>query len=131
MSWGLGKNSLYSAKKVDNYAIDATGGGLWTTTTTYKIVCPTGKRWVLIGGVINRGVSATVNVIVYNASDEPIQFLYYAAASTGTSGYPSSTNAGNGVPILDVGEYVLATFGAAQNAASYMTCLVLEVPYPQ
>ncbi|GAG75607.1 unnamed protein product [marine sediment metagenome] len=65
-------DALTLATKINNYDIDATAGGLWTSTTIYEVTVPAGKRWFLIGGVVNRAVSATLTGRVFNAADKPL-----------------------------------------------------------
>ena len=123
---------LTVAKLIDNYDIDATGGGLWASTTTYKATVPVGKRWFFIGGTVNRTVSATLQAQINNAADKLIMYLGYASAATGKTAYPNTVESGTsmcppGFVPMDVGMYVLVTFGAAQNASAEASCLVLEV----
>jgi hypothetical protein len=113
---------------VDNYDIDATGGGLWTDTTHYKATVPTYKRWWLYGGVVNRDANQTCDVMVYNSANKIVLYLADQAAGTGISHYPDSTLAQVQMPIaIPAGGYVQATFGGAQGAAAYATCYVIEV----
>ena len=120
---------LTVARKVDNYTVDATGGGLWTDTTHYRATVPVGKRWFLYGGVAQRDVSATVNMALMNVADKMVHYLATHSAATALVAYPEATNTGSMMfPIpLDVGEYVMMTFGVAQSTGAYATCIVLEV----
>lgn len=115
-------------RKINNYDVDATGGGLWTDTTHYRATVPTGRRWYFLGGTIYRDVNATVVGYVYDSSDNPEIFLVSKGAATGLSGYPDS-NAPSGIYAhpMDPGDYVELTFGGAQDALAYATCTVLEV----
>lgn len=125
---------LQYAKKVDNYEKDATGAtALWPADTTYVATCPTGKRWFLIGGVIKPDVNATAMTIVFNSSDEPLYQVGYQAASTNqqallkqTADYNHANSHGHPL-IMDAGDYLKVTFGAAQTANAYCSCVVLEV----
>ena len=122
---------LTVAKKVNNYDIDATGGGLWTSTTTYKATVPAGKRWRFMFGYHKRDVSSTALVEIRDASDAIIGSLDYQGAATAGVGYPNTSAGNNTLPkgrvILDVGEYILITFGTAQSTGAYASCVVLEV----
>lgn len=123
---------LPNARKLDNYEIDATGGTLWTSTTTFKVSCPVGKRWFFFGGVIKRTVSATVTADLYNVGDDLIRRLCVEAAATGQSSYPNNVAANTapsfaGYYVMDVGDYILLTFGVAQNSTAYASCQVLEI----
>ena len=124
---------LTVAKKIDNYAADATGGGLWTSTTTYEVTVPAGKRWFLLGGVIKPDTSATTSTTAYNAADEPLYKIGYQAAGTNlqamlkqTADYNHANPHGHPL-VLDAGDYVDVEFGAAQGASAYCSCVVLEV----
>ena len=118
---------LTVARKINNYDIDATAGGLWTDTTHYKVTCPVGKRWFLIGGVVVRAVSATLEGYVKDSSDKIIGYLISETAAATSNMYPEyAFQVGNYI-VLDVGEYVELVFGVAQNASSYASCMVLEV----
>ncbi len=118
---------------VTNYDIDATGGGLWTSTQHYIATVPAGKRWFLLGGKINRGVSSTISIDAYDVGAIPMFFLDAQAAATGGSAWPSTQAAvttlqNQGHPIvLSAGQYIDIYFGVAQNASSYCSCVVLEV----
>ena len=124
---------LTVARKLNNYEADATGGTLWTSTTTFRATCPVGKRWFLLGGVVLRDVSATCAIMLYDAANKIIQRIASETAGTTAFAYPSQTAvAAAQAPvgtllILDVGEYLQMTFGAAQSTAAYASCVVLEV----
>lgn len=123
--------NIESGVLLTNYDIDATGGGLWTDTTHYKVTVPAYKRWFLFGGNCYVTQNATCDVMLYNSDDKVINYLADYAAGTGHKPYPDGTfGAGLMRPIpLDAGEYIQATFGAAQDATAYATCRVLEVTY--
>lgn len=114
-------------RKLNNYDKDATAGGLWTSTTTYVVEVPTGKRWVVLGGVINRDANATAQCFLYDSSDNIIGVLASEGASTGLTTFPTSSYQIGTSWILDAGEYVKTTFGAAQGANAYHTFVVLEM----
>lgn len=116
------------SRLITNYDIDATAGGLWTDTTHFKVTVPTGKRWKVLGGVINRDANQTVVVDVYNSSNDIILRLDSRSAGTGITEFPSqnyNSYVATGL-YIDAGMYIQATFGAAQGAAAYASCLVLE-----
>lgn len=122
---------LTHAKKVDNYEEDATSGTLWTSTTTFKVICPSTKRWFLIGGAAFRKQSSTMSAQIRNGADKVILYLGEHAAGATICGYPATTGGLTGVPttmpVLDAGDYVLLTFGTAQDSDSWATCVVLEI----
>ena len=124
---------LTLAKKIDNYEIDATGGtARWTTDKIYKNVVPAGKRWFVMGGVVNRDVASTFTVRIYNSGDKIVQHLDTQSAATGLSSWPSNVasaavDAGAWPKPLDAGDYVQVTFATSQTAGAYASCVVLEV----
>ncbi|MEE9540567.1 MAG: hypothetical protein V3V85_03615, partial [Candidatus Thorarchaeota archaeon] len=101
------------------------------TNQTYEV--PTGKRWYLLGGTTNRDVSGDLVIVCLDTSGNVILELQYEAAGTGSATWPSASNSarhhsGVGRPmVLDAGEQVDLTFGAAQGAGAYASCVVLEV----
>jgi len=120
---------LTIARKLNNYEIDPVTGlkVLWTSTTEYKAVVPIAKRWFVMGGLANRNVSSTVNVRVHNSSDAIFGTLAIVTAAAGPATYPSAAFFIGTPWVLDAGEYVLISFGTAQDAGSYCSCVVLEV----
>lgn len=120
---------LQTGKKLNNYAEDATGGGLWVSTTHYTVVVPANKRWILLGGVFNRDANATLYVYIKDASDKTIALLGSYSASTGLSQYPLNTGspAIGGLLLMDAGEYLDAVAGAAQGAGAYASLQVIEL----
>lgn len=120
---------LTIARKKDNRAADATGGGLWVSDTNYVATVPTGKRWILMGGVVYLSDNATLNVYHRDSSDNVLARLATYAAGTGYKPYPIETYAGaTGRPlVLDAGEDISAVAGASQGATAFATCLVLEI----
>mgnify|MGYP000316936991 CR=1 FL=1 len=121
---------LTVAKLVDNYEKDATGAtAYWPDTTHYVATVPTGKRWFVFGGIAFRGVNSTVTVAIHNDSDDVVHYIADHGAAAGIASYPESANTGAlAFPlVMDAGWYVRMTFGVAQNANSYASCLVLEV----
>ncbi len=119
---------LANAKKVDNYEADATGAtALWPDTTHYKATCPAGKRWVLIGGVVKRDVSSTLDMYVRSSATEALLQLDIQTAATGYSAYPNYLRSdAKTLIVLDPGDYVEALFGTAQGAGAIASCQVLE-----
>lgn len=116
-------------KLVTNYEIDPVTGlkVLWLSTTSYRAVVPTGKRWVLLGGMINRAVSSTYSIHIYDDTPLITARLDNQGAATGITAFPSSTYQTGEAYKLDPGWYIDIAFGTAQDAGSYATCLVLEV----
>lgn len=120
-------DQLHYAEKVDNYEVDATSGILWVSTTNFRVTCPASKRWFLIGGVIKRTVSATVIGYVRDSSDNILHKLCDEAAATATTNFPDKDYVTGQGFVLDAGDDVSLTFGVAQNASAYASCVVLEV----
>lgn len=130
------KNLYTSSRKINNYLEDATdnaaGNLKFDSTTVATLTVPTGYRWLVIGGAVNRDVSGTLAVVGKDTSDKLIYVFHEEGASTTHSAWPANAAAVkesdyNGVPILDPGEYVEFTFGAAQSTACSVSCVVLEV----
>lgn len=123
---------LTLAVKLNNYDLDATAGGLWTSTTVYQATVPAGKRWWVLGGVLNRDVSSTALVQARDSAAAVIfQFASEGAAATLTVWPNRTASAGFGdcprpFP-LDPGEMIRITLGTAQSTAAFATCVVLEV----
>ena len=126
----------YRAPMIDNYIIDATDNGAgndkWTSTTVQTYTVPTGKVWMLYGGVVNRDVqtgTATLLVDVYNAADKLILRLDTQANATGITAYPNVTStAAFKFPMkLTAGMYVKITIGEAQDAAAFASCVADEI----
>lgn len=117
----------------DNYAIDATGGGLWVNTSTYRATVPTGKRWFLIGGICSRDVNSSASVRIYNSTPVQVHNVDEYAAAASVFAFPSrqtgiNASTPSGLPfVLDAGWYLQIAFGVAQGAAAFATCVVLEV----
>jgi len=118
---------LQRVRKLNNFDVDATAGGLWDDTTHYIATVPAGKRWILLGGVINRDVSATVKAYARDVSGNIILKMGDEAAGTGYSHYPE-TAFWIGTPlVLDSSEDVYLQFNVAQGGSAWATCVVLEV----
>ena len=120
-------DALTLARKIDNYNADATGGGTWVSTTHYTVVVPAGKRWFFIGGFAKNDVNATMFIAVYDAGDNTLGFLLDEAATTTGKSYPEPDFQIGAQWVLDAGEYIQLTCGAAQGAGAYCSCVVLEV----
>jgi len=118
---------LTLALKKDNYDIDATGGGLWLSTTNYRVTVPANKRWFLIGGATFRDVSATLYISLRNSAGNELTRLDEVGAGTGYRVYPQSTQQIGQPYILDAGEDINMTFGVAQGVTAFATCIVLEI----
>lgn len=125
---------LTSAKKLNHHEVYAgSGTDYWTSTTAFKVIVPTGYRAFVLGGYVEREVSGTVTVKAYDVGDNIIASMDYQAAATGSSTWPTNTDSTamlgcGGYPIiLDAGEYVLVTFGAAQSTAAFASVRWLEV----
>jgi len=120
---------LTLARKINNRKLSS---ATWTSTTQHKFICPAGKRWFVLYGMISRDVSSTITVRVYDSSDAQILNLEEATAATGSSVWPNLSGLnevdGGAYPIiLDAGEYVSIGFGTAQSTVAWITCVVLEV----
>lgn len=120
------------ARKINNWEDDATSGTLWTSTTTFDVVVPTGKRWFVIGGQITRSDSDALTVRAYDTSDEIIFQIASQAAATGVTAWPDALGAvavATAKPfyVLDEGEYIRIYFAGAQGATAEASCVVLEV----
>lgn len=122
-------NLLTKASLVDHYEIDPVTGLKvhWLSTTSYRAVVPTGYRWVLLGGLVNRNVSSTYSAHIYNAAAKAVMRVANQGAATGLHAYPESGFQTGEAFRLDAGWYLDLAFGSAQDAGSYATCLVLEI----
>lgn len=120
---------LTLARKVNNYEIDPVGGlkVLWIDTTHFTGTVPLYKRWIVLGGIINRNVNSTVIVALRDVSNNTITHLLDEPAATGLKVYPESDFQIGRDWILDPGEDFYMLFGVAQDAGSYANCVVLEV----
>lgn len=123
---------LTLAKMKNNFEADATGGTLWDTTTSFKVVCPPNKRWFLVGGYGSRAVSSTMQAYKKDAADNIILVLANVAAATGIVSIPNNGVAVDSLQVsnyivIDAGEYIEYVFGTAQNASSKAACVVLEI----
>lgn len=126
-------HNILSAPLVENYIVDTgdlgAGNDKWTSTTVQSYTVPAGKRWFLYGGVVHTSANATVDVVLYNESDEIVLYLadHAAAGAAAYEEYPTTMIGNVLLPIpMDAGWYVKITCGAAQGAAAEASCLVLE-----
>lgn len=118
---------FYHGRKVTNYVKGATNFS--EGTDEHKITVPTGKRWILIGGVINVTQNATLDVTIKDASDNMLMYLNDEAAGTGyivVPGSKANKPANQRGIIMIAGEYVHVEFGAAQDANAHISLQVIE-----
>lgn len=122
-------DQLHYAKLVDNYEIYTGVADIyWESTQSFKAIVPAAKRWFVIGGVVKRDNSSTLDVSAYNAANKMIAKLDYQSAAASTTGYPNYTKMFMGqYLVLDAGMYVRMIFGTAQSTAAEANVLVLEV----
>lgn len=120
-------DQLHYAKKVQLYLLNATT--TWDTTILYSWIVPAAKRWFIMGGMINRDASATVNVDLVDAANRSFNNLLSESAATGIHEWPDKlkTNFDPMPRILDAGEKIRFAFGAAQSTAAYISGWVLEI----
>ncbi len=123
-------------KKVNNYIEDATDNAAtndkFDSTTTALWTVPSGKRWFLMYGSISRDTSSTLTIKLYDSSDKLIGMIDSKSAATGDTpftgtGASATVAKGKQYWVLDAGEYVKLTFGAAQGASATASCVVIEV----
>lgn len=122
------KKNYYIEDATDN----ASDNLKFDSDTAQKYIVPAGKRWLLIGGNVNRDVSSTLLVRLHDAANKVILTLANESAGTGVTVFPNGgTNDENFRPIgpiiLDAGEYVRILFGTAQTGAAWASCMVIEV----
>lgn len=123
---------LETATKKNYYIVDATDNAAtnlkWDSTTVQTYTVPTGKRWFFFGGIVYRDVNATLTILMKDSSAHVIGYLCDEAAATGYKHYPTSLVGYISRPqIMDAGETIVITCGAAQGAGAKATCCVLEV----
>lgn len=123
-------DAIHFAKKVNNRLSPAS---VWDSVTQHQFVVPGGKRWIVIGGAINRNAAETVSTAAYDLADNIIVQIDYQSAAASTTVWPS-TAASGAIPqfpfgglVLDSGEYIRLTFGGNQGAGAWITCMVLEL----
>lgn len=130
-------DAILAGPKKNYYIEDATDNAADNTkfesTTLQKYVVPANSRWILIGGVVQRDAAETLDIDIYDASDQHILHLDTDAAATDLVTFPSTkANKANHNPvslpiILDEGEYINILFGGAQGAGAYASCIVIEL----
>lgn len=125
-------DQLHYAKKINTYEVYAASGtDYWVDTTHYKAEVPADKRWVLLYGQVDPDASATVAVHIKNTADKILTLLTNVAAGTAIISVPntvaSSTTLNSGLYVLDAGEYIYVTFGAAQGTGADANFSFLEV----
>jgi len=113
----------------DYYLEDASN---FDSTTEHKITVPANKRWIILFGVVNRDVNASLAITVHRSDDKTIGILDSAAAATGRWAFPK--NEGNYTPkgpiILKAGDYIKFTFSDAQGSGAYIGMQYLELREP-
>lgn len=136
MVTGILADIIMTGRKVNNFITDATDNAptnaKWTSTTEQEYTVPSGKRWYLLGGIVNADVNATCTVRIEDSSNNIIQQLHYESARTGICAYPQQYSSGYSqnapfIMILDAGELVKIVMGAAQGAGAFASCVVIEV----
>ena len=110
------------------YEVDELVGAVATKSYT----CPANRRWRLLSGVIDRDVSATLLVHLYNDADHPYHNVAGASAGTTSLDIPSASDqkmnyGGDGV-LLGPGDYLKITWGATQTNPR-VTLRFLEIAY--
>lgn len=95
--------------------------------TTKSFTVPLNMRWLVLFGRAERDVSATLDIDVYDASDQLILKMNAVSAATGDVHW---TNRANNVALwcpvlLETGMYVKYTWGVAQTTPE-VSCVVLE-----
>ena len=124
------KGTVYQIPPIDNYEADATGAtALWPATTTYVMTVPAGYTYLMWGGYLDGDAAETIVVTIHNVGDDQIlgPLLSEANATVGYS-YPDPALYTSQMPIpLKAGDYVLLTFGGAQGAAAFASCICTPV----
>lgn len=123
----------YMGQKKNHYIVNATdtaaGNLKWDSDTQQTYTVPSGKRWILMPSSVTLSDSATLVIYARDTADKAISLLANYSAGTGSKQYPAqATSARANMPIiLDAGENIYITCGAAQGAGAKATCCVLEV----
>lgn len=113
---------MFLLRKITNYLVDS---GTFDSTTTKNYTVPASTRWILIGGHVYRDNNSTITVYVRDTSDNNIIELLNEGAAATTRNPLAIPD--NHLAILDAGEDIQFTFGAAQGAASNLSISYLEV----
>lgn len=116
-------NLLEAGKMVPVHLLNATT--TWDSTTEHTVVVPANERWFLLGGVVNKDVSATQIVTIENAADQVIRSLCVHSAAAGKGEFPSiNSSVSNAAPvpyyIMDAGMKLHIVIGAAQGVGAYI-----------
>jgi len=124
--YGTDPHSFYSKIPTSNYDIDATGGGLWTDTTHYRVTIPTGKIGWLWGGYYKGNTANTVVISLKDAANALLMGPLLSEANGSTGHHypdPALVNIKMPIPLL-AGWYVEAVAGAAQDGTAYASCII-------
>lgn len=113
---------IYLLRKITNYLENS---GTFDSTTTQNYTVPAGTRWILIGGHVYRDNNSAITVYVRDASDNNIIELLNEGAAAAT--WNPLAIPDNHLAILDAGEDIQFTFGAAQGAGASLSISYLEV----
>lgn len=127
-TYGIDPHSIWSKVPVSNYDIDATAGGLWTSTTTYRVTAAAGKVTWFWGGYYKGNTANTVVIQMHDAADGILMSLLSEANGSTGFGYPDPALHTCQMPIPMLGGwYIEATAGAAQDSSAYASCVTTEV----
>lgn len=121
---------LMRGPKVNYQYLDATS--TWDSDTNHKAICPAGKRWFVLNGVVIRDVSSTATITVIDASDVILCYIQSVSAGTGDIGFMGNLDEHKSpgtTPLLriDEGEKIEFDFGTAQTGAASLNFTVIEV----
>jgi len=115
-------------KCVDNYEVLG-------AVATKSFVVPSGKKWLVLSGYVERDASGTLAIGSYTDADKLMLQLMVAGAGTSNVSWAPSATGGNGstvipcIVILKAGQYIKYTWGVAQTTPE-VTLNVLEVDAP-
>ena len=106
----------------------------WDSTTSHKIVVPTGVRWKVLCATLKNDANETAAIYWLDSTDVVIAQLATQAANTGRTTWPNTAASAtifnsNGDLIMDPGEKIHFNSGGAQGAGAYIYLQVLEVVY--
>ena len=124
------KGTIHGIVPISNYELDATGAtALWPATTTYVMTVPADHIYLFWGGYLDGDAAETIVVTIHDADDNLILGPMLSEANA-TVGYaypnPSLTNIRMPIPLKE-GWYVLLTFGGAQGALAFASCVCTPV----
>lgn len=119
---------LQVGKIVDEAQLNATTN--WDSTTQHKYTVPAGRRAFFICGFVSRSDAATAQMTAVRSDAKVLAHFGSHSSATGGCGFP--TNQSNyfnpSYPlILEAGDYIQLTCGAAQGATAYVVIRVIEV----